>query len=97
MMSYVRSESVVSRVIAGETLIIPVRKNVGDLAAIYSLNSVGSLIWHLVAQPCSSDQILSAVENKFVFDNENVEHEVRGFLDEMCYLGLILSAPGAAQ
>ena len=45
MQSYVRSESVVSRVIAGETLIIPVRKGVGDLASIYSLNEVASTIW----------------------------------------------------
>ena len=42
MPSYVRASSVVSRVIAGETLIVPVRGGVGDLASIYSLNEVAS-------------------------------------------------------
>ncbi len=42
---FVRSQSVVSRRVAGETLIVPVRGKVGDLASIYSFNGTGSLIW----------------------------------------------------
>ena len=34
----VRSQAVVARVVAGETLIVPIRDKVGDLASIYSLN-----------------------------------------------------------
>lgn len=42
---YVRSQAVVARCVAGETLIVPVRGKVGDLASIYSFNQTGSLIW----------------------------------------------------
>lgn len=42
MHAYIRSDSVVSRVIAGETLIVPVRKGVGDLASIYCHTSVST-------------------------------------------------------
>src|ERR1700704_6063475 len=45
----IRSESVVARVVAGETLIVPVRAKVGDLASIYSFNGTGTLIWKLLA------------------------------------------------
>jgi len=45
---FTRSRSVVSRVVAGETLIVPVRGRVGDLASIYSFNATGSLIWRLL-------------------------------------------------
>ena len=38
---FTRSRSVVSRVVAGETLIVPVRGKVGDLASIYSFNGSG--------------------------------------------------------
>ncbi|MBZ5689562.1 MAG: PqqD family protein [Acidobacteriia bacterium] len=47
----VRSQSVVARVVAGETLIVPVRARVGDLASIYSFNGTGSLIWKLLESP----------------------------------------------
>jgi len=38
----VRSQAVASRTGAGETLIVPVRRKVGDLASIYSFNETGS-------------------------------------------------------
>lgn len=96
MLSYTRSESVVSRVIAGETLIIPIRKGVGDLAAIYSLNGVASLIWTALGQPNSREEIVRIVEKEFAAESGQVESDVQGFLDEMCSLGLVHpSAAGA--
>ena len=61
MQCYVRSDSVVSRVIAGETLVVPVRKGVGDLASIYSLNQVASSIWQAIARPCCKDEIVELI------------------------------------
>lgn len=89
MQLYVRSESVVSRVIAGETLIIPVRKGVGDLASIYSLNEVASVIWHAVSGPCSTEEIIRALQEEFAGEPEQIERDVRTFLDEMSSAGLI--------
>ena len=89
MRLYVRSESVVSRVIAGETLIIPVRKGVGDLASIYSLNEVASVIWRTVTGPCSTEEIIRALQEEFAGDPEQIERDVRTFLDEMGSAGLI--------
>jgi hypothetical protein len=34
----IQSHSVVARVVGGETLIVPIRGKVGDLASIYRLN-----------------------------------------------------------
>jgi hypothetical protein len=55
---YVRSESVVSRVISGETLIVPISKGVGDLASIYSLNPVATKIWETISHPRSKSEIV---------------------------------------
>jgi len=89
MQCYIRSESVVSRIIAGETLIIPVRKGVGDLASIYSLNEVASSIWNAIAQPCSKDKIVEQIEEEFVGERRQVEHDVESFLLEMQLAGLV--------
>jgi len=89
MQYFVRSESVVSRVIAGETLIIPVRKGVGDLASIYSLNPVATVIWQAIQQPCHKQEIVTAIEQEFAGDGQQIEHDVDSFLDEMHSAGLI--------
>ena len=83
MQYFIRSESVVSRVIAGETLIIPVRKGVGDLASIYSLNPVATVIWQ------AKQQIVTAIEQEFAGDRQQIEHDLDSFLDEMHSAGLI--------
>lgn len=89
MQSYVRSSSVVSRVIAGETLIVPVRGGVGDLASIYSLNEVASSIWNTIAQPCSQDKIVERIVEEFAGERQQVEGDVNAFLAEMGSVGLV--------
>jgi len=89
MPSYVRSSSVVSRVIAGETLIVPVRGGVGDLASIYSLNEVASSIWNAITQPCSKQEIIARIQSEFAEDRQQVEQDVNSFLAEMESAGLI--------
>ena len=96
MHAYIRSDSVVSRVIAGETLIIPVRKGVGDLASIYSLNEVASSIWQALAQPRSKSEIVQLLEHEFDGDRPKIEQDVVSFLDEMCSAGLVLTTEGQA-
>jgi len=95
MQSYVRSDSVVSRVIAGETLIIPVRKGVGDLASIYSLNEVASSIWQAIAGPRSKEEIIQVIDREFSSGNRGqIEKDVEAFLGEMRSAGLV-NAVGA--
>lgn len=90
MERYVRSDSVVSRVIAGETLIVPVRKGVGDLASIYSLNEVGSMIWEALQQRRNRDEIVELIRQEFEDDGDQIERDVEAFLAEMHCQGLVL-------
>jgi hypothetical protein len=96
LQQYVRSSSVVSRVIAGETLIVPVRKGVGDLASIYSLNEVASSIWQAIAQPRSKDEIVETIERDFEADRAMLETDVEDFLSEMSSAGLVNTTGAAA-
>ena len=96
MNAYVRAGSVVSRVIAGETLIVPVRGGVGDLASIYSLNPVASSIWNTIAQPCSAERIVERITEEFAGAVPQVEHDVQLFLDEMQSAGLVETVGASA-
>jgi len=91
----VRSESVVARVVAGETLIVPIRAKVGDLASIYSFNATGSLIWKLLESPKTVAQLATAVGQVYEVELAQAERDVTNFVSEMKSVGLV-EVPAAA-
>ncbi|MGA7907676.1 MAG: PqqD family protein [Candidatus Sulfotelmatobacter sp.] len=93
---FVRSQSVVSRLIGGETLIVPVRGNVGDLASIYSFNQIGSLIWRLLDIPKSLGELVAEVEQEYEVDSERARKDVEQFLNDMLSAGLVEVRSAAA-
>jgi hypothetical protein len=94
---FTRSRSVVSRLVAGETLIVPVRGKVGDLASIYSFNGTGSLIWKLLDAPQSVADLIDAVEREYVVEQEQARKDVTQFLNDMLSVGLVDVCPRAAM
>jgi hypothetical protein len=72
----VRSQSVVARVVAGETLIVPIRGKVGDLASIYSFNGTGTLIWKQLESPKTVVQLAVAVAKEYDVDPSQAERDV---------------------
>jgi hypothetical protein len=94
---FTRSRSVVSRVVAGETLIVPVRGKVGDLASIYSFNGTGSLIWQLLDAPRSLPELIDAVEREYEVGQEQAQKDVTQFLNDMRSVGLLDVCPGVAM
>ena len=86
---FVRSQSVVSRRVSGETLIVPVRGKVGDLASIYSFNEVASLIWQWLEMPRDVSDLVSAVEREYDVDPQQAQQDVSKFLNDMLSVGLV--------
>jgi Coenzyme PQQ synthesis protein D (PqqD) len=95
--SFVRSQSVVARVIAGETLIVPVRAKVGDLASIYSFNGTGSLIWKLLESPKTVTDLAAAVAREYEVEPAHAERDVTEFVSEMKAVGLVEVAASMAM
>ena len=87
--SFVRSQSVVARVVAGETLIVPIRSKVGDLASIYSFNGTGSLIWKLLDSPRTLPELAIAVAEEYEVEISQAERDVTEFVGEMKAVGLV--------
>lgn len=85
----IRSQSVVARVVGGQTLIVPIRGKVGDLGSIYSLNRTGSLIWELLERPSTVYDLISAVAGEFDVDSTTAGRDVREFVCEMRSVGLV--------
>lgn len=84
-----RSKSVVARVVGGETLIVPVRARVGDLASIYSFNGTGTLIWKLLEQPRTMDELSAAVAAEYDVAPGQAKQDVEQFVGDMQSVGLV--------
>jgi hypothetical protein len=73
----------VTRSIAGETIVVPVRGQVGDLDAIYNLNETGAFIWEQIDGRKSVTQVVEAVLGEFDATLEQVEKETSWFIAEL--------------
>ena len=85
----IRSQAVVARVVAGETLIVPIRAKVGDLSSIYSLNGTGSLIWKLLESPRTLAQLATSIAQAYNVESGQAERDVTNFVSEMKSVGLV--------
>jgi hypothetical protein len=97
--TYVRSDAVVSRLIGGETLVVPVRGGVGDLASIYSFNEVGALIWEALDGPISLEGLVDLIEREYLVSRDQAVQDVVAFLSDIFAAGLvvIVNAPEESE
>ena len=79
----------VARVIAGETILVPIRDQVGDLNAIYNLNEVGTFIWQRLDGHANVKQILEAVNSEFEVAAEDAERDIEQFIHSLNAAGVI--------
>src|SRR5579871_4897766 len=86
---FVRSRSVVSRKVGGETLVVPVRGKVGDLASIYTFNGTGSLIWQSLESPRSLSELIAVIEQEYEVAHDQARQDVTQFLQDMMAADLV--------
>jgi hypothetical protein len=87
-----RSPSLVTRELAGEKIIVPVRGRVGDLNSIYTLNSVAQEIWELLDGKRTVAEIVGRLVEQFEVQPEVLAADVTRVIEEMHEEGLIRQA-----
>ena len=86
---FVQNEGLITRNIAGETLIVPVRSRVGDLDSIFTLNEVGVRIWSLADGQHNVAQMASAISQEYEVDEETAQQDVTELLQDLATVGLV--------
>jgi hypothetical protein len=93
--SFSISSDLTTRVIAGETLIVPVTGRVGDLDSIYTLNEVGTTIWQMINGQIKVRQIVESVSREYDVSREEAERDVVELIDSLAEAGLIRAVESA--
>lgn len=74
---------VVFRDIGGESLLIPIVNNVGDLSSIYTLNEIAARIWGLIDGRRSVREITRLLTDEYDVSEDVVMDDVSGFIEEL--------------
>ena len=92
---FTKGNDAVTRCIAGETIIVPVRAHVVDLDAIYTLNEVGTLIWNYIDGQTPGHQIVAAVCRTYDVTSETAVQDTSELLGSLEAAGLISPYAGS--
>jgi hypothetical protein len=80
---YVRNRDVVSRQIEGELVIVPIRRGVGDLNSLYTLNPVGSVLWDFLTEGHTLPEMVQRVCDEFEVTSNQAQSDIQEFLGSL--------------
>ena len=84
-----KDERIVTRDVAGETILVPIRGKLAELQRIFSLNPVAEYIWQELDGKRSVEEIRDDVLANFAVEKEQADREIDQFLKELLEAGLI--------
>ena len=87
---YQKNKNFVFRRIENETILVPIKDNVGDMGSIYSFNEIGALIWeHL-----DGEQDLAAIKDtiiaEYAVSSREAEADMREFLADLIEIDAVI-------
>jgi hypothetical protein len=90
---YTPSKDVVTRVIEGELIIVPITAGVGDMDdQLFTVNESGKIIWENLDGKTSLTQIVQSLADRYSTSCEEMEKDVRGFVGELLRRMMIIDA-----
>jgi len=89
---FFKSSKFVTRCVSGETIIVPVRSNVGDLNSIYTLNDLGTRIWDLIDGQSNVKQIIETIVEEYDVKEEEATKDINEYIESLEAVGLIGSS-----
>jgi len=81
--SFVKDPNIVSRKIADEIILVPIRQNVGDLESIYTLNEVAARIWELIDGERKIEEIKDKIVEEFEVTPAEAEKDLIELLQKL--------------
>ena len=84
---YRKDNSVVSRKIADEVILVPIRKNVGDLESIYTFDEVGARIWELIDGKRRLEEIKDILLSEFDVAEVTLVTDMKNFISQVESIG----------
>ena len=89
---FAKESDLVTRDVAGEKIIVPIKGHVGDLEGVFTLNELGTVIWELINGQTTARELVEADRNEYDVEAAEAEKDVVDFLHSLEDAGLIRPA-----
>ncbi|HXC88337.1 MAG TPA: PqqD family protein [Candidatus Cybelea sp.] len=86
---HTRNTAIVSRDVAGETIVVPICQGVGDLDSVYTFNPIGRSLWCLLESSHSVEELANWVVTHYEVDAKQAVADVQSYLSELQEVGLV--------
>ena len=86
---YRRSADVVCRQVGAESILVPIRQNVGNLDYVYTLNPVAARVWALLDGARTIDAVVSALCEEFDVDRGTALSDVSTLVTDLAGASLV--------
>jgi hypothetical protein len=87
---FIKSESIISRIIAGEAVLVPLRRNAANLDNIYALNETAASIWDSLDGKNTLRQVLERVVIEFDVEEAEAAKDLLSLIAQLESFGAII-------
>jgi predicted nucleic acid-binding protein len=78
-----RSQAVVSRVVADEAIVVPIRRGAADMDSIFTFNETGTKLWAMIEESQDPSVMAAHLRSEYGLSAEQAEADTRQFLAEL--------------
>ena len=78
--TYRKNDQIVSRKVADEYILVPIRQKAGDLKNVYTLNEVAARVWELIDGDRKTKEIKDIIVQEFEVLSEEAEVDLKEYL-----------------
>ena len=86
---YQKKEDIVTRRIADETLLVPIRSHLADMQRIFALNRVAEYIWQQLDGKRNLKEIHTGIIANFEVEKDRAGSDIREFISQLIESGII--------
>jgi predicted nucleic acid-binding protein len=84
-----RSRNVVSRVVADEAIVVPIRRGAADMDSIYTFNETGTTLRAMIEANRSAIELAAHLQSEYGLSAEAAAADTEKFLADLSEAGLI--------
>lgn len=88
-----RSTDVVCRQVGHESILVPIRNNVGNLDFVYTLSPVAARIWQLMDGVRTADEIVETICAEYDVDRDTALGDLAALVADLAEVSLISKTP----
>lgn len=87
--TFQKDSSIVSRKIADEMILVPIRRKLGEVECLYTLNEVGARIWELIDGQRSVKALRDTLVAEFEINESEAHQDLTKLIHQLKEIGAI--------